>query len=96
MKAELSKTMDYLKSQLNDQAVVTKLQQYISDLEKQVEYLDSKREQEKEEYLTLNEKLKETDYELENHKRWLKVAGDELNEVKKEIKPLKELVKLWA
>ena len=89
MSVELAKTMDYLKSQLGDQSVVDKLQGYIKGLERERDWAQQ-------EYSRTQSKLEQTDYELENHKRWLKVAGDELNEVKKELKPLKELVSLWA
>jgi chromosome segregation ATPase len=89
MSVELNKTLDYLKSQLNDQVVVDKLQAYIKDLEGQRNWAQQ-------EYSRVQGQLEQTDYDLENHKRWLKVAGDEINEMKDENRLLKGLVKKWA
>lgn len=89
MKTELTKTMDYLKSQLNDQAVVTKLQQYIGELE-------SERDWAQQEYSRVQGKLEQTDYELENEKRANQNNKKALEGFVKENKALRELVSLWA
>ncbi len=78
----------------NLNAACSDVEEETANLRKNVEYLERKRIDEKEQYLSTLEKLKETDYELTNHKNWLKVAGDEINTVKKENQHLWELLKL--
>lgn len=89
MKTELTKTMDYLKSQLNDQAVVTKLQQYIGELE-------SERDWAQQEYSRVQGKLEQTDYELENARRDLKHSGDAVKLYEIENAALREVVRSHA
>jgi chromosome segregation ATPase len=93
MSVELNKTMDYLKSQLNDQAVVSKLQEYIKDLEGQRDWAQQ-------EYGRVQDKLQETDYELENLKRATENNRTAMEGFVKENQSLrnmlKELVGLWA
>lgn len=100
MSVELTKTMDYLKSQLNDQAVVTKLQEYIGNLEKEVKYLGDKRLEEKEEYLDTLEQLKDKNVEYENLKKATENNKKVMESYVKENQSLrnmvKELVGLWA
>lgn len=96
MKTELTKTMDYLKSQLNDKGVADKLHAYISNLEKQVDYLEDKRLKEKEEYLDTLEKLKDADYQLQNEKKANENNRKVLEGFVKENKALREIVGLWA
>lgn len=89
MKTELTKTMDYLKSQLNDQAVVTKLQKYIGELERERDWAQQ-------EYSRVQGKLEQTDYELENEKKANQNNKKALEGFVKENKALRELVSLWA
>lgn len=79
---------------LND--ACSDVEEETASLQKEVDYLSSKRIEEKEEYLNTLEKLKETDYELQNHKKWLLTAGEEINAVKKENQHLWGLLKLKA
>ncbi len=89
MSVELAKTMDYLKSQLNDQVVVDKLQTYIKDLE-------SERNWAQQEYSRVQGKLEQTDYALENEKKANENNRKALEGFVKENKALRELVSLWA
>lgn len=89
MSVELNKTMDYLKSQLNDQVVVDKLQAYIKDLEGQRNWAQQ-------EYSRVQDKLQNTDYELENTKKHLQNTGDTLKLYEVENAALKEVVRSHA
>lgn len=80
----------------NLNAACADVEEETANLRKEVDYLSEKRLDEKEEYLNTLEKLKETDYELQNHKKWLLTAGDEINTVKKENQHLWGLLKLKA
>jgi len=68
----------------------------IDEMSNEIIRLTKLKEEAEEKYIQTFDQLEKTDIELQNHKHWLKVAGEEINEMKKELKPLRELVSLWA
>jgi archaellum component FlaC len=68
----------------------------ISDQSEYIEQLKKEKEEAEEKYMKTFDQLERTDMDLENHKNWLKTAGEELNRLQKENKHLWALIGLKA
>ena len=80
----------------NIKAACSDLEEEASNLREDLMLEQKKREQTEYEYSKLHEQYIKLDAELENHKNWLKIAGDELNTKQKENKHLWALISLKA